>query len=67
MLELSIPDGLYHGKDLQWSSSFFKNCSPWEGPMLEKFVKDCILWEEPTLEQGKSVRRNEWQGRCVMD
>ncbi|KAK4831407.1 hypothetical protein QYF61_017538 [Mycteria americana] len=35
---------------------FVKNCSPWEGPMLEKFMKDCNPWEGPVLEQGKSVR-----------
>ncbi|KAK4807037.1 hypothetical protein QYF61_018378 [Mycteria americana] len=24
-----------------------KNCSPWEGPTLEKSVEDCLLWERP--------------------
>jgi len=32
---------------------FLKNCSPWEGPTLEKLVKDSISWLGPMLKWGK--------------
>ncbi|KAK4811345.1 hypothetical protein QYF61_027574 [Mycteria americana] len=30
-----------------WSSLFLKDCTRWQGPMLEQFLKDCIPWEGP--------------------
>ena len=37
--------------DPHWSSLFLKDCTPWEGPMLEQFVKNCSPWEGLTLEK----------------
>lgn len=30
-----------------------KNCSPWEGVMLEKLVEECPLWEGPHTGTGE--------------
>jgi len=30
-----------------------KNCSLWEGAMLEKFMEDCLLWEGPHTGAGE--------------
>jgi len=37
--------------DPRWSSLFLKDCTQWEGPMLEQFVKNCSLWEGLMLEK----------------
>ena len=39
--------------DPHWSSLCLKNCSPWEGPTLEKFMKNCHLWEGPHTGAGE--------------
>lgn len=45
---------------LQWSR--LSPCSPGRTPCWSRFIlKDCSPWEGPMLEQGKSVRRIEWQ------
>ena len=28
-----------------WSSLFLKDCTQWEGPVLEQFMKNCSPWE----------------------
>ncbi|KAK4828810.1 hypothetical protein QYF61_000867 [Mycteria americana] len=38
-------------RDPCWSSTFLKDCTPWEGPTLEQFVKNCSRWEGPMLEK----------------
>jgi len=30
-----------------------KNCSPWEGLMLEKFMENCFPWEGPHAGAGE--------------
>ncbi|GAB0181744.1 mitochondrial enolase superfamily member 1 [Grus japonensis] len=40
-------------RDSHWSSLFLKDCTPWEGPMLEQFVKNCNLWEGPNAGAGE--------------
>jgi len=37
--------------DPRWSSLSLKECTPWEGPMLEQFVKNCSLCEGLMLEK----------------
>jgi len=37
--------------DPRWSSLFLKDCTLWEGPMLEQFVKSCSPWEGLMLEK----------------
>jgi len=37
--------------DSRCSSLLLKDCTPWEGPILEQFVKNCSLWEGLTLEK----------------
>jgi len=32
---------------------FVKNCSPWEGVILEKLLKDCVSWERPHAGAGE--------------
>ena len=38
-------------RDPCWSSLFLKDCTLWEGPMLEQFMKSCSLWEGLLLEK----------------
>jgi len=33
--------------DPHWSSLFLKDCTLWEGPMLERFMDDCLQWMRP--------------------
>lgn len=56
----------YAGAGSWWSSLFLKDCSPWEGPMLEQFLNNCSPWQVFMLEQGKSTRTKEWQTGIVM-
>ncbi|OPJ82779.1 hypothetical protein AV530_008539 [Patagioenas fasciata monilis] len=59
--------------DPHWSSLFLKDCTPWngpmleqlvknysswEGPMLEKFVQDCLLWEGPQAGAGEECEES---------
>jgi len=34
-----------------WGSLFLKDCTPWEGLMLEQCMKNCSLWEGLMLEK----------------
>ncbi|XP_052638482.1 uncharacterized protein LOC128139721 isoform X2 [Harpia harpyja] len=47
--------------DPRWSSVLLKDCTPWQGPMLQQFMKNCSPWEGPTLEKfGKDCL--PWEG-----
>lgn len=37
--------------DPLWSSLFLKDCTLWEGLMLEQVVKNCSPWDDLTLEK----------------
>jgi len=34
-----------------WSSLFLKDCTLWQGLMLDQLVENCSLWEGLTLEK----------------
>lgn len=54
-------------EDPGWSRFIPRDGSPREGPTVEQVMKECSPWGPPTLDQGKAVRRKEWQRRSVMD
>ena len=38
--------------DPYWSSLFLKDCTPWEGLMLEQLGENCLPWERPYAGAG---------------
>ncbi|GAB0175689.1 EH domain-containing protein 4 [Grus japonensis] len=48
-LEQSVPEGLH---PMEGTHPHWKNCSPWEGLMLEKLMEDCLPWEGPQAGAG---------------
>ena len=44
-----------------------KNCSPWEGPTLEKFMEDCLPWEGPHIGAEEECEEEETAETCVMN
>jgi len=43
---------------------FVKDCSPWEGLMVEKSMEDCLPGRDPMLEQHNRARRKKQQTTC---
>jgi len=41
--------------DPRWNSLFLKDCTPWEGLMLEQLMKKCLLWEGPHPGGGRKL------------
>lgn len=46
MQKQSLPEGLHPVEETN-VEQFGRNCSLWEGLMLEKQIEDCVLWEGP--------------------
>jgi len=44
-------------QDPHWSSPFLKDCTPWKGPMVDRFMENCLLCRGPHA--GAGAEREE--------